>query len=833
MRPETSDYKFYPSGYNLDDNNYIVAVRETSEFPNVIPLFYVNENTDVMSIDFEEVGQSIFASTPASYRQTSGIDVRFEFNELIKIARGNLQERDGAKSHEPKRWILSKDLEDFQNNEIIEVLNGVIDISDSIIELKNSKLATLIQKKYLNSNKLFFVGDATHSIGPFVFLNVLQNNKFKVSKINKFNFGKYKFNSVDKIEFNSNGIDRIVIFQESIEKSFIEKYDFISDDELIRWFENEMIPESVENLDFLNSLNSLRNFILDLNHNDENVERLKRLEKLLNKSQDILFSKSALVKLIPELKSVKEEISASQKIRLELQNSITSKEKEKELILLETTNLTNLKLELEKDIIDLKNSETEFKENQILEIQNVIDELEKKRYNLEETIEQEYGEKSKKVSKLQEDVSYYEKRQDELKSSIEILKKEFISAQKESHEKLRELVKFNTQLSFLSGRDLTQNKDVESNTDYSIGYNTCKDYNSLKEQIISSFKSHDRNYASHFIDNILISIHQNTLTFFAGLPGTGKTSLARLLTSFMSPQKRVIEIPVSRGWTSQKDLIGFKNPLNNKFQQSSTGLYSLLKQLDFENSNNSTLSSPMSYVILDEANLSPIEHYWSLFNVTTDKISNYDSPIQINLGMDTNFTYGNNIRFIGTINYDQTTEDLSPRIIDRANIITLFNDNLISSNKLVSQKVENINIDFKTLIDIFSLPDYSLSNADYIISETIESKYNSVKKLFSDNLKISISPRVEIAIRQYISVASKFMIEELRPLDYCIAQRLLPMINIQADKRKELEQLLEILLSFKLDDSISCLILRRIIDAGNRNDYSQDNYNYFLALSHA
>ena len=75
-----------------------------------------------------------------------------------------------------------------------------------------------------------------------------------------------------------------------------------------------------------------------------------------------------------------------------------------------------------------------------------------------------------------------------------------------------------------------QQKDNGLNNELNINKNDKE----LKNEIVEILSKNNRKFDSHFIDNILISIHQNTLTLFAGLPGTGKTSLVRLLMNILS-----------------------------------------------------------------------------------------------------------------------------------------------------------------------------------------------------------------------------------------------------------------------------------------------------------
>ncbi|WP_349407251.1 hypothetical protein, partial [Clostridium perfringens] len=60
---------------------------------------------------------------------------------------------------------------------------------------------------------------------------------------------------------------------------------------------------------------------------------------------------------------------------------------------------------------------------------------------------------------------------------------------------------------------------------------------------------------------------------------------------------------------------------------------------------------------------------------------------------------GNNVLFIGTVNLDETTRDLSDRVLDRANVITLKkrsfselkeNENVINDKKFNLEEINNI-----------------------------------------------------------------------------------------------------------------------------------------------
>ena len=348
-------------------------------------------------------------------------------------------------------------------------------------------------------------------------------------------------------------------------------------------------------------------------------------------------------------------------------------------------------------------------------------------------------------------------------------------------------------------------------------------YREFRNELVAKLKQSNRNFEPHFVDNLLISIFQNTLTIFAGVPGTGKTTLARILTKILSPKEKIREVSVNRGWSSQKDFIGFVNPLTKRFHSSSTDIYSLVKQMNEESKDEGIyLKTPMSFIILDEANLSPLEHYWSSFYNLTDSTG----MLEVKLGHNETIKFPNNLRFIGTINYDHTTEELSPRVLDRINVIQLKSEE-INFNSISNTKIKNIQLSFQRCIDFFELTDNN--HIEFKIEGRIEDGYREIKSEFK-NLKIFISQRVEIAIKRYITLASKYMSDVNKPLDYCVAQRLLPLINLQGSENKQKLMLLR----KKLDDNkceISTRILDDIINIGSEKGIYEDNFNYFLTLS--
>ena len=317
----------------------------------------------------------------------------------------------------------------------------------------------------------------------------------------------------------------------------------------------------------------------------------------------------------------------------------------------------------------------------------------------------------------------------------------------------------------------------------------------LIDDLYNRFEGNNRNYEANDIANIIICLSLGFITIFAGEPGTGKTSFVKNLVKFLGlnnqknieygrKYRRYVEVPVEKGWTSKKDFLGFYNPLTKEFNSNNMDLYQGLRQLDKE-VREDIYDFPY-FVLLDEANLSPMEYYWSDFMKECD-YWNIEKR-EINLSEFENLKISKNLKFIATVNLDHTTEILSPRLIDRSWIIKLPASEGLSL--LSNFDYHNKDKDDYPLIknNVFDeILKKSQSQSDNGLGNTITENFNKIKKLFEEKANIYFSPRVVKMIKQYCMAASglKLMNEnEFTALDYAIAQKALPMINGQGERFK-------------------------------------------------
>lgn len=470
-------------------------------------------------------------------------------------------------------------------------------------------------------------------------------------------------------------------------------------------------------------------------------------------------------------------------------NSITEKIKEEELKLAEQ------KAESEK-----------FAEEALTQKKIELDELVEKKTSIEADIET----LTQSIKKLRDEQTLWEGYKKEVK-------KEYDEIVNNIDTKIVEWAKQNRTAEitkFLMYRLETPDEDLTSNPNVEIS-NISEKLNS--EQVLnhlrSTMESAGRQINKDDAFNLLISIVQNYITVFAGEPGTGKTSLCKLFAKSMGLySNRFAQILVERGWTSSRDLVGYYNPLTKEIEETQPRFSECIKQLDAENKEG-VVKAPY-LVLLDEANLSPIEFYWSNFNYYCDS----PDEQQVSYPNGVTYKFGSELKFLATINYDQTTSDLSPRFLDRAWVIPM---NTVNLENVVSGMTDddsitdsNITISLETLNSLFSWKNYE----DKKMNTVTQTRIDKIITKFKEAGHI-VSARSIKAIWRYYLVAEEYMSSKEVALDYAIAQKLLPQLSGNGKKYLEfLNSLMSICKENQLTKSAS--IIERIIRKSEHDFYA-------------
>lgn len=443
----------------------------------------------------------------------------------------------------------------------------------------------------------------------------------------------------------------------------------------------------------------------------------------------------------------------------------------------------------------------------------------------------------KKYENLSKEVEYLGLHKSHLTSETNSLELQFQQLISRPHEKMVELA-FD---GFMASKMLraaaeweneqTNNQYVELTDKVASIQMSNKTPEELIEYLCRVIQIRRPNYSKNAIINIAICLTQGFLTVFSGEPGCGKTSICNIFGEALGLNKiadmiecpadskemvgRYVAVSVERGWTSKRDFVGYYNPLSKTFDKSNRRIYDALHQLDTEK-RAGILKLPY-IILLDEANLSPMEYYWSDFMNICDDLGPHS---KVNLGEDYVFGVPETLHFVATINNDHTTETLSPRLIDRAWIITLPQLNLRDYSSLGNEA--NIPAEEVEVISWKSLRDaFTPVKDECFFTPELQKCYESIVAKLREK-KFTVSPRIDIAIKRYWAIASKyFEMDDTKTaaptiaLDYAIAQRILPKIGGNGEEfEKWLKEFSSLCSSNGLNTSAA--IVKDIIERGNQ-----------------
>lgn len=165
------------------------------------------------------------------------------------------------------------------------------------------------------------------------------------------------------------------------------------------------------------------------------------------------------------------------------------------------------------------------------------------------------------------------------------------------------------------------------------------------------------------------------LTVLAGISGTGKSALPREYADALGLDFLVV--PVQPRWDSPQDLLGFYNYVEERFK--ATELSRALVRFDRENwpdiaeKDGIDVSKRMLIVLLDEMNLARVEYYFSdflsLLEVRRDSPERAVVSVDLGHGRARQLKLTENVLYVGTMNEDESTQSLSDKVLDRANVI--------------------------------------------------------------------------------------------------------------------------------------------------------------------
>lgn len=219
---------------------------------------------------------------------------------------------------------------------------------------------------------------------------------------------------------------------------------------------------------------------------------------------------------------------------------------------------------------------------------------------------------------------------------------------------------------------------------------------------LRSFSNALQEEGYHYPDRVIDAFHTSlkisdiaSLTVLAGVSGTGKSLLPRLYARHFGIHDLVI--PVQPRWDSPHDLLGHYNFLEQRYRatQLARALWQFerFNRSDDEDSESADLSDYMLLVLFDEMNLARVEYYFSELLSKLEMragldTGNAEQRHRAEIVFDTGQAVGGptvypdlNILFVGTMNEDESTQTLSDKVLDRANVLRFSSPRQFAGNQ--------------------------------------------------------------------------------------------------------------------------------------------------------
>lgn len=696
-------------------------------------------------------------------------------------------------------WIESFSSREFY--QIIDVNNNIeaLQKERSIPEPDCTIRTTLILLRY--ENKLYgpFECDTKEGITT---LNGLKDYQYSVGEYNAINYNDELLPIYDQDDNEA-----LILILRSLIPSPQEceiQYDWINEKTLINSFIDSLRTENYYTRDQIRQLKEMANQLVESNSSvqftDERILKIQTLlQSIVRKGkyikdvvQYVLDDQNAkkilaeeivnnyfdqIQNRIPEVSSVRERVNElkAQKTALEqkveeLEQNVEALQGRTEPIKSESSEEDKTRIsEMAQDLEKLRKENESL--NKQIDIHKEIDELTSERDRL-------------KIERDKAKDSYNQQLIDNNE-----LKKQFDSTLKSFNDKATQTARIlDSKLLDKILRGIGEEPAVEDSVPFDISLLHTKpiDYHDIIERVTDFIREEaHRDVTTNDVANYLICITQGFITTFAGEPGTGKTSLCNILAKALGlmadpPQKRFVDISVERGWSSHKDFIGYYNPLSKRMERSNWEVFDAFERMDAECNLDQSDIAPF-IILLDEANLSPIEHYWAAFlrNCDFTSASNRSIP----LGGTKSFKLPEHLRFLATVNFDHTTEELSPRFLDRSWVIMLEPTRIDDE---IDEDIKNV----KDMVSFGAMKTAFCVRENDVIDESIQIKWNSIQKIFRDR-SLQIMPRNLKMVRNYCAVGCRCMERDtpatkFAPLDYALSQKILPTINGNGDNYRML-----------------------------------------------
>lgn len=174
-----------------------------------------------------------------------------------------------------------------------------------------------------------------------------------------------------------------------------------------------------------------------------------------------------------------------------------------------------------------------------------------------------------------------------------------------------------------------------------------------------------------------VAVKTGAWTVLAGPSGLGKSSLPALYAEALGQRQEMLSVAVRPDWLDDRQVLGAFNPLTERFETAATGI---TEHLIHAAEDARRQRGGIYLIVLDEMNLARVEHYFARFlsimerradERTLELFSRTQENPNDPMARHRQLLVPPNVRFVGTVNLDETIHFFSPKVLDRCAIVAL------------------------------------------------------------------------------------------------------------------------------------------------------------------
>lgn len=276
-------------------------------------------------------------------------------------------------------------------------------------------------------------------------------------------------------------------------------------------------------------------------------------------------------------------------------------------------------------------------------------------------------------------------------------------------------------------------------------------------------------FSLRIVREFIAGLAASRLIILEGLSGTGKSSLARYFSEFIS-EKSYFEA-VQATWRDRTSLLGYYNDFSKSYSETE-----FLKRLYKA----SYRKDAINVMVLDEINISRVEYYFadflSILEYPEDewKIKimqfpyDFDPPLHLEDGV---LQIPSNTYFIGTANKDESTFVITDKVYDRAISIDFDNRN---EPFVPEGESDKITLTYSRLQELFA---EAYENEENLFLDKDAKKFQALADFTYEVFDLTFGNRIYRQIQRFVPVFVALGGTKEEALDFLFARKVIAKLE--------------------------------------------------------